>query len=374
MNMALTQDQLLLRDAATGWVRDRSPLAALRQLRGRADGLGFDPQLYREMAEMGWTGMTVPEADGGFAFGHASMGLLAEELGRTLAASPLISSAVIASGGLVLAGSAAQKAQWLPRLIAGDGHAALALDEGGRHDPASARLTARRADGGWRLDGIKRPTFDGMGAALLLVPARTSAEGITLFLCPGDASGLTTTPLNLIDSRGAAVAQFADCRLDDAAVLGEVDQGLPLLEQLLDRGRAVLAAEMLGGAQQAFETTVEYLKTRVQFDRPIGSFQALQHRAADMLGELELTRSAVQAALAAIDAGDADTPRLASLAKALAGKCFRKMAQEMVQMHGGIGMTDEHDAGLFLKRAQVADMMLGNAAFHRERYARLSGF
>jgi alkylation response protein AidB-like acyl-CoA dehydrogenase len=374
MNVAAPHEQVLLRDAATSWARDRAPIAALRALRGRADHFGFDPQLYREMAEMGWTGMVVPESDGGFDFGHASLGLLAEELGRTLAASPLISTAVIAAGALTLAGSPAQKAQWLPRIVSGEIHAALALDEGARHDPAATGLAACRDDGGWRLDGIKRPVFDGMGAALLLVAARTSADGITLFLCPGDAPGLAATPLNLIDSRGAALVQFTGCRLSDAEVLGEVNRGMPLLEQLLDRGRAVLAAEMLGSAQAAFETTVEYLKVRVQFDKPIGSFQALQHRAADILGELELTRSAVQAALAAIDADVPDTARLASLAKALAGKTFRKVAQEMVQMHGGIGMTDEHDAGLYLKRAQVADMMLGNAAYHRERYARLSGF
>ncbi len=368
-----SDEQTMLRDAAEGWVRDRAPISSLRRLRKEHLDTGFDRELYREMTAMGWAGVTVPEKDGGYGFGHASMGMLAEQLGRNLVASPLIGSAVAVTGTLVLGGSAAQKAAWLPRLVSGEIFAALALEEGLHHDPAQTALDARRAGQGWVLNGIKRPVFDAGGAGLLLVAARIAESGISLFLCPGDATGIRQTRLSQIDSRGAAIVQFDQCHVDDAALLGPPGGGLQLLDQVLDRARAVLSAEMLGGAQQAFETTVEYLKTRVQFDRPIGSFQALQHRAADMLGELELTRSAVQAALTAIDAGDADLPRLASLAKALAGRTFRKVAQEMVQMHGGIGMTDEHDAGLYLKRAQVADMTFGNVAFHRERYAQLSG-
>ncbi len=376
--MILSDEQQMLRDSAAGWVREHAPVSALRKLRGPQAGVGFDLAAYREMAAMGWTAMTIPEADGGFDFGHAAMGVLAEELGRNLVASPLIGSAVIVAGALALAGSAEQKAQWLPGLVSGDIYGALALDEGPRHGPASCALAARRDGDGWVLDGRKRPVFDGASGALLLVAARTAGDagdldGITLFLCAGDSIGLTLTAMQQIDSRGAAIADFSACRLSESAVLGTVGEGLPLLERLLDRGRAVLAAEMLGSAQQAFETTMEYLRTRIQFDKPIGSFQALQHRAADMLADLELTRSAVRAALAAIDAGDGDTPRLVSLAKALAGKTLRRIAQEMIQMHGGIGMTDEHDAGLYMKRAQVADMTLGNVAFHRERYARLSG-
>ena len=377
--MIPSDEQVMLRDAAAGWVRENAPIAALRALRGQPDGPGFDRALYCEMAAMGWTGMVVPEGDGGFGFGHAGMGMIAGELGRNLVASPLVSSAVLCADALVAGGSDAQKARWLPGLVDGSVTAALALDEGPRHDPAATALVAVRDGDGWILSGRKRPVIDGPGASLLVVAARTSgmpgdAAGITLFLCPADAPGVRLTRLDRIDSRGAAIAGFADVRLDSGAVLGPIDGGLPLLEAALDRARAVLAAEMLGSALQAFETTIEYLKTRIQFDRPIGSFQALQHRAADMFGQLEMTRSAVMAALAAIDARDPDVPRLASLAKALAGKTFRKVAQEMVQLHGGIGMTDEHDAGLYLKRAQATDMALGNVAYHRERYARLSGY
>jgi len=380
--MVPTSEQTMLHDAAAGWVRDRAPVSAFRALRSDPGGMGFDPALYREMAEMGWAGVAVPEADGGFGFGFAGLGLLAEEMGRTLVASPLVGTAAMVASALVLAGSAAQKAAWLPALVAGEFHAALALEEGRRHDPARTAMRAVRDGDGWVLSGTKRPVFDGVGAGLLLVVARTAgdpgdADGLTLFLCPGDAPGLARSALDQIDGRGAAIATFEKCRLDDGSVLGDVGEGMALLTRLLDRGRAVLAAEMLGGAQEAFDQTVEYIKTRVQFDKPIGSFQALQHRAADLLGELELARSAVRGALAAMDAndgrGDPDEARLASLAKAMAGKAYRRAAQEMIQMHGGIGMTDEHDAGLYFKRMQVADTMLGNVAYHRERYARLTG-
>jgi alkylation response protein AidB-like acyl-CoA dehydrogenase len=218
--------------------------------------------------------------------------------------------------------------------------------------------------------------FEGMAAGQFIVVARTSgapgdANGISLFLCPADASGISRTALRQIDSRGAAIVELRDVVLPADALLGEVDNGLSLLDKVLDRSRAVLAAEMLGSTLQAFEVTIDYLKTRVQFGKPIGAFQALAHRATDMLGEIELTRSAVHAALQAIDEDSAEVPVLASLAKAMAGKTMRHIAREMVQMHGGIGMTDEHDAGLYLKRAQAADVAYGNAAFHRERYAAL---
>ncbi|MCB2078266.1 MAG: acyl-CoA dehydrogenase family protein [Novosphingobium sp.] len=368
----------MLRDAAQGWVRERAPVSALRGLRTSHLETGFDPALIREMAEMGWTGIVIPEADGGFGFGHASMGMVAEELGRNLVASPLIGSAVAVSDALVLSGTDEQKDAWLPRLVSGEIHAALALEEGIAHDPAAIALTAHREGGEWILEGRKQPVFEGAGAGLLLVAARTSGNpgdlrGVTLFLCPGDNPGLGVTPLRQIDSRGAAIVEFSNCHLQASAVLGEVDDGLATLEPSLDCARAVLAAEMIGSATQAFDTTVEYMKTRIQFDQPIGSFQALQHRAAELLGEIELARSAVMAALTAIDTGEPDLPRHVSLAKALAGKAFRRAAQEMVQLHGGIGMTDEHDAGLYLKRAHVADLTYGGVAYHRERYAVLSG-
>lgn len=374
----MTEEQTMLQDAARAWASERAPVTALRAVRSTHVETGFDPQLYAEMVEMGWTGIIVPEAYGGFDFGYASIGIVAEELGRSLTASPLLSSAVTAASALILGGDEAQKSEFLPQIVSGELISTLAIEEGARHAPVMTALHAERSGMGWQLTGIKQPVPEGMAATQLIVAARTSgaagdSNGISLFLCPADTPGIDRTPLRQIDSRGAATIAFQDAALPSHALLGELDNGLPLLDKILDCSRAVLAAEMLGSTLQAFEVTVEYLKTRVQFGKPIGSFQALAHRATDMLGEIELTRSAVQSALLAIDNDSAETPELVSLAKALAGKTMRHVAREMIQMHGGIGMTDEHDAGLYIKRAQSADITHGNSAFHRERYATLKG-
>jgi alkylation response protein AidB-like acyl-CoA dehydrogenase len=375
----LTDEQAMLRDMAAEWVRDRAPMSVVRGQYDRDAGNGHDPDLYAEMAAMGWTGIIVPEALGGSDFGYLSMGLVIEELGRTLAPSPLIGSALAAATALRLAGSDAQQARWLPGIADGSVIAALAVDEGPRHAPLATALTASSDDRGWRLDGIKRPVQDGMAAKLLIVAARTAgapgdADGITLFLVEPDAAGLSRHALDQIDARVPALLAFDGAVLAADAVLGTANKGGPLLEAILDHARTGLSAEMLGAMTQAFETTLDYLKTRVQFGRPIGSFQALQHRAAQMFAELQLARSAVEAALIALDERDPGLAAKASLAKAIAGETLHRVSGEMVQMHGGIGMTHEHDAGLYLKRARVAEQCHGNAAFHRERWGRLNGY
>jgi alkylation response protein AidB-like acyl-CoA dehydrogenase len=332
------------------------------------------------MAEMGWAGVVVPEAYGGSEFGYLSLGLVLEEMGRTLTASPLLASGLAAASALVLAGTDLQKSTWLPKIASGELVATLAVDETGRHDPAGAALKAEpTGSGGFRLTGEKTFVLEGMAAGLFVLSARTTGEpgqtsGITLFLIPADAAGLQRAPRQLADSRGYAALSLAGLEVAADQVLGVVDQGWAILEQTLDRARAGLAAEMLGGATQAFETTLDYLKTRVQFGQTIGSFQALQHRAARMFTELELTRSCVEAALSAIDAGSADVPELASLAKATAGETLNLLSREMVQMHGGIGMTDAHEAGFYLKRARALEATYGSSAWHRERWARLNGY
>ena len=366
----LNEEQALLKDMAASWVRDRAPVSAARAHNG-----GFDRALYDEIAEMGWAGILVPEGHGGADFGYLGLGLVLEELGRTLVASPLLGSALVGAAALRLAGTTEQQAKWLPQIASGQAVVSLAVDEGGRHDPAGVAFSARPEGNGWLLDGVKTPVLDGMAADLFIVAARTAGrDGLTLFLVEADSEGLSRTLLRRIDRREAVLLGLEEVRVDGDAVLGEVDGGGALLQRILDRGRAGLAAEMLGSATQAFETTLDYLKTRVQFGRTIGSFQALQHRAVHMFGELELTRSAVEEALIAIDEDRDDVPALASLAKALAGETLHLVAGEMVQMHGGIGMTEEHDAGLYLKRAAVADATWGNSAFHRERYGRLAGY
>jgi alkylation response protein AidB-like acyl-CoA dehydrogenase len=375
----LTEEQSLLKDSARTWTQEKSPVTAFRKMRDSGAPLGYDPAAFAEMAQMGWTGVIIPEEYGGSAFGYLGLGLILEETGRTLTASPILSSALGAASAVILGGSAAQKEAWLPQIASGELVGTLAVDEGPHHAPAKVAVTAKKSGAGWTLDGKKTFVLEGLAAGLLVVSARTSGapgdeDGITLFLVPADAKGVSRTALKLADSRGAANIAFAGVEVGADAVLGEVGKGYPLLEKTLDRARAGLAAEMLGAAVQAFETTLDYLKTRVQFGQVIGSFQALQHRAAKMFTDLELARSCVEAALTAIDNDTPDVPELVSLAKAKMGDTLHLVSNEMVQMHGGIGMTDAHDAGLYLKRARAQEATWGGQAWHRDRYARLQGY
>ncbi|MDX9997515.1 MAG: acyl-CoA dehydrogenase family protein [Phenylobacterium sp.] len=375
----LSEEQSMLRDAAKSWVQEKSPVTAFRKMRDSGVELGYDANAWNEMAEMGWAGVIIPEDFGGSNFGYLSMGLILEELGRTLTASPLLASGLGAASALVLGGSDEQKSNWLPKIASGEVVGALAVDEGAHHAPEKVALKAEKSGDGYTLNGTKSFVLEGLAANLYIVSARTSGnpgdtKGITLFVVPADAAGISKKRLSLADSRGAANVTFDNVKVGADAVLGEVDNGYPLLEKVLDRARAGLAAEMLGSANQAFETTLEYLKTRVQFGQVIGSFQALQHRAAKMFTDLELARSAVEAALQAIDNDTPDVPELVSLAKAKMGDTFHLISNEMVQMHGGIGMTDAHEAGFYLKRARAAEAAFGNQAYHRDRYARIQGY
>ena len=374
----LNEEQTMLRDAARGWVADKAPVTALRKLRDTGGWkTGYDPAAWKEMAEMGWTGVIVPEAYGGSEFGYRSLGLVLEETGRTLAASPLHATAAAAASALLLGGSDAQKETWLGRIAAGEITAALAVDEGPHHHPGSVALKAEKTATGYSLTGTKRFIPDAAEADLVVVAARVSGApgdtaGIRLFLVTGGAAGLTATPLHAIDNRAHADLAFA---ATPAELLGETTgAGWDVLSATLDRATALLAAEMMGTATQAFEVILDYLKTRTQFGQLIGSFQALQHRAAKLFTELELTRSCVDAALDALDAGSKDAPALVSLAKAKANETLHLASIEMVQMHGGIGMTDAHDAGLYMKRARVAEALYGSSSYHRDRYAKLGGY
>jgi alkylation response protein AidB-like acyl-CoA dehydrogenase len=359
----LSEEQSMLRDAAKSWVQEKSPVTAFRKMRDSGAELGYDVAAWNEMAEMGWAGVIIPEEYGGSNFGYLSLGLILEELGRTLTASPLLASGLAAASALVLGGSDAQKSEWLPKIAEGAVVGALAIDEGPHHNPA--KVTTVFKDG--KITGKKTFVLEGMAAGIIIVSGR-GPDGIGLYLVKADDKGVTRHRLALADSRGAANIDF------DGAAAEPLSGGAELLEKVLDRARAGIAAEMLGSALQAFETTLDYLKVRVQFGQVIGSFQALQHRAAKMFTDLELSRSAVEAALAAIDADSPDVPELVSLAKAKMGDTFHLVSNEMVQMHGGIGMTDAHDAGFYLKRARAAEAAFGNQAFHRDRYARIQGY
>ena len=375
----LTEEQTMLRDSARDWVAEKAPISVLRRIRDKGVMDGYDRDLWAETAQLGWTGVLVPEDHGGSDFGYRALGLILEETGRTLAPTPLLSTALIGASALTLGGTQAQKEAWLPKIASGEIVAALAVDEKAHHDPADVSMSARREGDGWVLSGAKTFVMDGFPADLFIVSARTSGErgdphGITLFLVEARAKRLSRRRLHVIDSRGWADVILNEVELSGDAVLGEVNGGFGLLEDILDRARVGLAAEMLGSSVQAFEVTLDYLKTRTQFGQVIGTFQALQHRAAKMFTELELARSCVEAALDALDARSNDVRALASLAKAKSGDAFHLISNEMVQMHGGIGMTDAADAGFYLKRARVAERAFGSSSYHRDRYAKLGGF
>lgn len=379
MALVLNEEQRLLKDSARGFLAESAPVAALRELRDSRDELGFAPTLWQQMVELGWSGVILPEAYGGLEFGFMGLGAIVEECGRNLTASPLFSTLVLGASALVLGGSDAQKALLLPQVAAGSLTLALALEESPHHAPTQCGLTATPAAGGWLLNGSKRFVLDGHSADQLIVVARTSgsatsASGLSLFLVPADATGIERTRTHMIDSRNAANITFDNVAVDAAALVGERDHGWNILEPVLDRGRIVLAAEMLGGCQEVFDRTISYLQEREQFGVKIGSFQALKHRAAHMYIELELCRSVVLDALSALDDRRADVPMMASLAKARLNETYHLITNEAVQMHGGIGVTDELDIGLFLKRARVLEQALGNTGYHRDRYATLSGY
>jgi alkylation response protein AidB-like acyl-CoA dehydrogenase len=375
----LNEEQKMLRDAAKAWVAQKSPVSRFRKLRDSGANDGFESELWAEICTMGWPGILVPEAYGGSGLGYSTMGLVLEETGRTLTASPLFATSVVTVSALLLAGNDNQKNVWLPQLASGETLGTLAVDEGAHHAPDRIALAAAHDGKRWKLTGTKTFVLDGGAADLFVVAARTGDEpgaenGITLFLLPGNPPGLTRQKLKSVDSRDVANLHLDGVLVEQGGVLGTVNHGYSILAALLDRARATLAAEMLGAATQSFEVTLDYLKTRAQFGQVIGTFQSLQHRAAKMFAELELARSCVEAALSAIDRNANDVPQLCSLAKARAGDTWHLISNEMVQMHGGIGMTDAHDSGLYLKRARVAEALFGNSTFHRDRYAKLMGY
>ncbi|WP_338923011.1 acyl-CoA dehydrogenase [Pseudomonas silesiensis] len=376
MSLRYSDEQRLLADSARDFLAARSPVGAQRRLRDDAVDLGFDAPLWHDAVELGWSAIPFPEDFGGLDFGCKGLGPIFESMGRNLSASPLLSSVVLGGSLLHLAGNSAQQTHWLQAVIGGKQRLALAVDERSRHDPSRIALEAKSEGQGYRLHGDKFWVVDGLGADAYVVAARTSGQpgdtqGISLFLVPAETQGLTVSALALIDSRNSARLQLDQVQLGSDALLGTLGEGWTALETALDRGRTCLAAELLGMAEQLFETTLDYLKTRVQFDTPIGTFQVLQHRAAQMYIDLALSRSALMAALATLDDASHDArarARLVSLAKWKAGDTAIKVANEAVQMHGGIGVTDELDVGLFLKRARVAQSCLGDRDFHCERY------
>ena len=371
-----TEDETMLRDAARGFLADAAPVANLRA--NRDQGRPFDTGLWREMAQMGWAGVLVPEAQGGADMGHRAAGILAEEMGRTLAASPFISSAVMAATTLRAAASQ-QAEQALTAITEGRLIYAVALDEGRKHAPLNTALVAQRVGNGFRLTGIKALVADGGSAQRVLVLARTAgsageAAGLTLFDIPADRAGLHKMARATVDSRDHAQMVFDGVEATGDEVLGTLDDGWALLARGVQAGQAAVAAELLGVAGGAYGMTVGYLKERKQFDRTIGSFQALQHRAAHLWAEIEVTASAIANAGRVLDATPTQAGLAVSLAKARAAQTVDLAVREGVQMHGGIGMTDAYDIGFYMKRARVGSEWLGDYGYHAAQVAAARGF
>lgn len=379
MPLYYDDDQAMLADTAAQFMGEEGAIAKqLRHWRDKGCKDGFGHALWKQMAEMGFTGIIVPEADGGMGMGHVEAGIVLEEIGRNLTPSPFLTSSVMAATALGQ-GSDDLKARYLPGLLAGDRVFAVAIDEGAKHNPARIACKAEKSGNGFRLNGKKDFVVQGASADMIVVAARTSGadsdtDGVTLFAVPKDAAGLGHNSVRLVDSSMASHVTLDNVELDGDAVIGEVDGGREVLNRVLDAGRVGAAAEGVGVARGAMDMTVDYLKQRKQFGKLIGEFQALQHRAAHLYSEVEIARAAVIKAQQLLEAGSENASLMASVAKAKAGKAAGLAVKEGVQMHGGIGMTDEYDIGLYMKRDRALAEFMGDVYFHAGRVAEMSGY
>jgi alkylation response protein AidB-like acyl-CoA dehydrogenase len=379
MALVLSEEQSMLRDSARGLISDKAPVSHLRQLRDSNDTTGFSPDLWKTFAEMGFSGLLVPEDFGGSGLGCVEAGVVMEEIGRNLMPSPFLATSVLAASALSRGGSAAQKSEHLPRIAGGSLLASLAIDEGAKHRPLMTKMQAVRSGNGFRLVGDKAFVVDGHTAGLLIVAARTAGgagerEGLTLFLVDPKTKGIEIERTAMVDSHNAARIKFDNVEVNADGVLGEVDQGGILLEGVLNVGRGAVASEMVGVAEGVFGRTVDYLKERKQFGKTIGEFQALQHRAAQLYIEIEITRATVLKALQTLDSDFEKASAAVAVAKARAGSTATLAVQEGVQMHGGMGMTDQFDIGFFMKRARVCQELFGDSNFHADQLARMKGY
>jgi alkylation response protein AidB-like acyl-CoA dehydrogenase len=378
MDIGFSEEQQLLRDTARKFLDDNCAPRFVRNM--MATETAVTPQFWRRLAENGWLGIAFPEADGGSGLGLTDLVVMMEEIGRAIMPGPYPATVLFGGAAIVEAGSAAQRAEWLPRIAAGEAKATLAWTEpNARWDAAGITAEAREAGGGFTLSGIKMFVPDAHLADVMVVAARTRdgstmEDGISLFLVPKDGAGLTVKLLTSVDE----TRKLCEVRLDNAhvpasALLGEVHRGWAPLARVVDRAAVALSAEMCGAAQRVLDMTVEYAKFRVAFGKPIGSYQGVKHKCADMLVDIENAKSLTYYAAWAIDEGDPDSVMAASMAKAAASDAGRRVCAAGIQLHGGIGMTWEHDLHLYLKRAKADEIALGDASWHRERIARLMG-
>jgi len=379
MALILNEEQAQLRDSAQSFLADKAPVAHLRKLRDERDQAGFSRELWRRFAEMGFCGLLAPEAHGGSGLGYVEAGIVMEAIGTNLTPSPFLSTALLGVTALMRSAGPERNGELLARIAAGDLLIALAIDEGAKHRPRDIAMEAKRSGNGFTLTGAKTFVVDGHVADRLIVAARTGgapgeAEGLTLFLVDPKAKGVDIERTVMVDAHNGGRIRFDSVAVDSDAVLGEVDGGWKLLDGVLNVGRAAVAAELSGLGEAAFGRTVAYLRERRQFGKIIGEFQALQHRAAHLFSELEITRAAVLKALQTLDQHFDKAGPIVAVAKARAGASATLAVQEAVQMHGGVGMTDALDIGFFMKRARVAQELFGDSAFHADQLARLNAY
>jgi len=379
MALLFNEEQQYLKDTAKDFVQKNAPINHFRELRDSEDETGYSKELWKKMAELGWAGILISEEYGGSDFGMVGMGGILEETGRCLVPSPLFATALLGASLIGLGGKADQKKDLLPKIAKGELTTAFALEEGSRHTPYRISTTAEKKGKDFVLNGKKTFVLDGHSADLIVLAARTSGgiedqSGISLFLIDPNSTGLQRKRTHMVDSRNASEIHLKGVEVSETKLLGELDAGFSIIEEVLERGQIGISAEMLGNTLEAFDITLEYLKERKQFGAVIGSFQALQHRAAVMFAEIELTKSSVMGALNAVDENSNDRSRFASLAKFKAGETLHLVSSEAVQMHGGVGVTDEFDIGFFLKRSRVAEQIFGSSDYHLDRYATLSEY
>ncbi len=379
MKLVLTEEEQFLKDTAKNFAEERSPITHFRSLRDNSDPMLWDKDMWNEMSKLGWPGIMIPEEFGGSNFGLSGICVVLQECAKTLTPSPLFASGVLGAYAINNYGTKEQKEKYLPLIASGELTTSVAVDESSHHNPNDTVLKAKKSGDEFILSGKKIFVIDGTSSDLLIVLARTSGEkgdstGLTLFLVDSNNDNIDRIKLDMADSRNYANIIFDNVKISSENILGDIEAGGEAIDEILDIGRIAISAEMLGNSEAAFETTLDYLKQRKQFGVLIGSFQALQHRAAEMFCEIELTKSSVIAAMRAADERSNDVQRLSSLAKTVSGETLHLVSNEAIQMHGGIGVTDEYDIGFFLKRARVAEQIFGSAKFHTERYANLSGF
>jgi alkylation response protein AidB-like acyl-CoA dehydrogenase len=379
MALVLNEEQEMLKESAQGFLAEHAPVSELRAQRDAGSDKGYSDTLWSQMANMGWAAILVPEEYGGLAFGHVGMAQIVEQSGRTLTASPLLSTAILGVTAINVAGSEVQKSELLEAIAGGELTMALAVDETIHHDPVQTAMSAVSKDGGYVLNGEKRFVVDGSTADKLIVATRTSGspgdmKGISLFLVDRTADGVNVKRTQMLDGRNAAIITFTNVEVSIDALLGEQDKGFAALSATLDAGNAHIAAELLGIAQESFDRTLHYMKERKQFGALIGSFQALQHRAAHWWSEIEMCKSVVLKVMQSLDEGDVKSSALASIAKAKLCEVAELSTNEAIQIHGGIGMTDEYEIGFFIKRARPAQMLLGGYNYHANRFALVSGY